>query len=1117
MFSFLQGFLLLYTSSICAAQQYSPPQYEVHDDGESPQASSGKGSDYSKYYASETNADAQAAVQDSGFVRPIDFSSLFGANGVGFGGGAAGSNQVFRPSNSDVNTFALPLSQGISVFPAELQGSATKNEEAGFTSPNVKFPSLFDATGSASEIGFRPQDFLKKSGANDDDKISEGTTVIGNTGFYSPAFTKLDSEYNVNPGPHYSHRAIPAAAEQYPKKSSYKAESEEQEDSGEYRPTSSSSDDKYDEKPNYKTPPSESYSYKPTTYKSSKPEYAEGKSSYPSPSERYTFKPVLTAPTPEYVKSNYRASATGNPSQSSPSEYYPSKTSYRPSATEQHKTKSTYSSPAPLDIYGKISTYTPLPTEQREGKLRYSPSAEPEIIYGKGKAPVYQPLASEPHQGKSSYPTAFSKDIYNDKYVAKPSPTSQSKFYDNPSIPYSTGSDPSVPYTKSISTTVGSPTNTEETYQEEPAGHGPPEYAPSGSKTDKKTCKKIQKRLSADDVATGRFRRDAMTCYQCEDPKTGGTYEKCSYTSDPNSNSYFVGHAQKYSTDTSNKPKSYRYRRYLSRDPFGIEAEEEELLAAETRSRVIRQDSGYSYSSTGHDDKGDYNFGPEFFTDSSDDFITEYKPSGATIDEKHCKKAGHMNSALTRKSLRKITIFLRTKHLHPSGKPYTERQTGYEKPEGAASYYEPHSRHTRQEPSKSVKNAGETKSQPESEIEKKFGIPYDLAASTRRETTTNLKPGVGLDPYLYGEAEKYNPKTVDKTAEGTEQHDSYFPGGKSYDEYFRHLFPELHEEGKGSASSDSESYEYPSSTNTNSDAKVPSFEYKTSLPEYFTDTEQKKDLEKVLGEFTQKDRSSCKKVVKDKMTCYKCVDKKGMQHEECMFVAASEPKSSHLAYHEVKEFRLVPKPGVGDGKESASSNLPVASDSVSSSSSDNKRTTETKDKTTEASTTVLPKQRRKTFFKKVASSSTTPTPVADNKYDETAQLDLFKVSQKPSSNAKSPRVVKVTRRSSKTAVLTTTTTTLTTPAPPEKNEKLAKITDSNAAGSEKHETKIKKSKVAPPEPELSASDLSPDGHYTSETKTRYDPVLKVHLPEYMLSRSEHEAIFDEVMASGRRR
>ncbi|XP_069698080.1 uncharacterized protein [Periplaneta americana] len=929
----LQLLFALVLTSATTAQQY-PQQYEVHDNSESRDPSTGgaapsQGPDYTKYYASETSSGGQvagaAAPEDSGFVRPIDFSALFGTANIGFGGESAGSAQVFRPATTDVNAFALPLSSAASVFPGQLEGSATKNTEQGFISPNVKFHSFFDAAGSATELGFRPQDFLKPAAANADDKQSEGSS---HPDFYSPSLSKLNVDYNTRPGPHYSRHSVPAAAEQRPSKSAYRISAESDEDgSSEYTPASSK--DSYEEKPAFKASPSEDYSFKPSL-KAKKSDYLEGKSSYPSPSEKYLYTPVYSSPAPDHPqqKSNYRAASSdsGKSSYQPSSDYYSGKAAYRPSPSEpQQQSKQNFQSTKPIDIYGQ-KAYTPASSEQREGRPRYSSPVDSDIIYGKGKAPPYKALPTEPHQGKSSYPAPYPTDVYNDKYVVKSS--SQPKFYGSTAIPFSTGSPSSLPYTKSIPTT-GSPSNKEETYQEEPAGHGPPEYTPSGTATDKKKCKKIDKRLTADDVAKGRFRRDAMTCYQCEDPKTGGTFEKCSYTSDPQSKSYFVGHAQKYSTDSASKPTTYRYRRYLINDPFGLNSEEEELVTAETNSKIDQHDFDYEFAATGdNNQKGDYRFGPEYFTSSSSDDFTEYKPSGTTIDQKNCKKTqkdsmvcmvckdpktgGSYEQCSYTSEPKKNNYFVAHESSFSTGnkKPYTERHRRYDIPFEDSSYDEPHSRHVRQEPTTDIKKIQPKQKTSETKVSDKYDVPYDFAASNiaRTQAKSEGNGGVGLDPFLYGEPELYNPKAADKETAESEQQESYFPEGKSYDEYFRHLFPELHEGGKGSASTDSETYDYPSSADTKSEQKAsPGFEYKSSLPEFFTDNEQKKDLEKVLGEFTQKDRSSCKKVVKDKMTCYKCVDSKGMQHEECMFVAASEPKSSHLAYHEVKEYSILPR------------------------------------------------------------------------------------------------------------------------------------------------------------------------------------------------------------------
>lgn len=71
----------------------------------------------------------------------------------------------------------------------------------------------------------------------------------------------------------------------------------------------------------------------------------------------------------------------------------------------------------------------------------------------------------------------------------------------------------------------------------------------------------------------------------------------------------------------------------------------------------------------------------------------------------------------------------------------------------------------------------------------------------------------------------------------------------------------------------------------------------------YSSDNDKKDVEKVLEEFAKKDRSTCKKAVRNGMTCYLCVNKDGTQHEECMYVTGKQPQSSHIAYHEVEKIK----------------------------------------------------------------------------------------------------------------------------------------------------------------------------------------------------------------------
>ncbi|KAJ8982870.1 hypothetical protein NQ317_006420 [Molorchus minor] len=107
--------------------------------------------------------------------------------------------------------------------------------------------------------------------------------------------------------------------------------------------------------------------------------------------------------------------------------------------------------------------------------------------------------------------------------------------------------------------------------------------------------------------------------------------------------------------------------------------------------------------------------------------------------------------------------------------------------------------------------------------------------------------------------------------------------------------------------------------------------------EYQIPTATKQNVESVLAEFSKKDRSNCKKAEKKGMTCYLCVDKNNIQHEECMYVQESRPQSSHVAYHQVKAVKDKPE-----------------------------------DATPQHSQPIPAESKRKHFFKKV----TTPSPAA---------------------------------------------------------------------------------------------------------------------------------------------
>ncbi|XP_012263495.2 uncharacterized protein LOC105690346 [Athalia rosae] len=176
--------------------------------------------------------------------------------------------------------------------------------------------------------------------------------------------------------------------------------------------------------------------------------------------------------------------------------------------------------------------------------------------------------------------------------------------------------------------------------------------------------------------------------------------------------------------------------------------------------------------------------------------------------------------------------------------------------------------------------------------------------------------------------------------------------------------------------------------------------------DFYSTAKKKEAIDKVLSEFEKEDRSKCKKILRDKLTCFQCTDKEGMQKEECIFVAARKPAKDRLAYREVKEFQRNPE---ADGGR---------------------------------------KRKRKTRKTSPKHSYAEPVPAGTENVERSAPEDA------------------------------------------ESQEDVGERESVEAAESEPY-------------------------NFAEETKPTYDKVLGLTLPRYMLTTSEHEAEFDEVVASSR--
>ncbi|CAK1581909.1 unnamed protein product [Parnassius mnemosyne] len=237
----------------------------------------------------------------------------------------------------------------------------------------------------------------------------------------------------------------------------------------------------------------------------------------------------------------------------------------------------------------------------------------------------------------------------------------------------------------------------------------------------------------------------------------------------------------------------------------------------------------------------------------------------------------------------------------------------------------------------------------------------------------------------------------------------------------------------------------------NNDSLTKPYNYKKALPGFYTDNEPKKDVEHVLAEFKKKDRSACKKVQKNGMTCFQCIDNNGLKHEECMYVSESAPKLSHLAYQEVKEFAS--KPETLKGNETAESQIV---------------------------TTIAPAHKSAAYV------------VANSGYGR-----------------------KLKRKKAHQGTLAATSTNPVVAALPDvissvqKPLRSPKVKRNEGSQAEINAEIVDETNIAPPEEFASTNSK---GAFWTETMPRYSASLGVTLPEFMLSRSEHEVLFDEAVA-----
>ncbi|KAF6208106.1 hypothetical protein GE061_016556 [Apolygus lucorum] len=560
-----------------------------------------------------------------------------------------------------------------------------------------------------------------------------------------------------------------------------------------------------------------------------------------------------------------------------------------------------------------------------------------------------------------------------------------------------------------------------------------------------------------------KTRKGEMLCITCENRGSGGTYKQCSYASDPKKNSYERSVSKVYGSPRL--PEENR-RKQVSGPP-------KRLVASKRRPYS-------SPPSTGPSGSGDY---------SSEEPGYSRSPSGG-------RKVGSRGPPPR-------------DYDAPSPKYRGASQGRAPLPARGAprSGRTPASTHLRTAPRSSVRTSPRGSAGSNSPYQERYPPPRSPPPSSRAYSTPSP---VGAHPYAYDLPDPYSPDPL-TLAEGAvggrhgarnrKNIDPSFDPG--YDETFASLFPELVDGVDGVDPVDSvdplsavalappsydeydasptDEYDEGPERRTDVRSQHPSRNTSRIHPTSESMIAHKRPPKSDFSGITR-DKSACKKIRKNKMNCYQCVDEKGTKHEECMYVAGSEPKSKHMTYREVKELRYDPY------------------NSPERESRPNMHNQETENHKPHDSS-----YRGKRKFKKY-------DPEEHNKSHSGSSYDSKMDNQRRSSDLSKDRYNVTVDQEGRRA-----------PNGDRHTETRGKREDVEDPV-EKTNSEIEKSTrknynpipTDPPELDKIGEDHSENGEYSSDMELKYDPVLGLSLPKYMLEKSEHEAIFDEVLASGKR-
>ncbi|KAK9506898.1 hypothetical protein O3M35_008748 [Rhynocoris fuscipes] len=594
----------------------------------------------------------------------------------------------------------------------------------------------------------------------------------------------------------------------------------------------------------------------------------------------------------------------------------------------------------------------------------------------------------------------------------------------------------------------------------------------------KQTC--IRTNKTVDRINNGQS--NIKFCYACVDKETGTRYEECSL-----GNAY---NFEKFNGSNSKLMGELRNKR-----------------ETEDKSRNKRQDDYYDGSGTPHDRH--YRFGPEAFVDDEPSNDGEEVSYESDDPNERCwkKKSGDM-------------LCISCESTYSGG---TYEQCSYATDPHKVSY--DHSVSNEYGTSRSLEDDNKSY-YPETESDH----PIDLPPSSPPTYSSPFIPHPGRESNPYYPPLNSYPHTPISPPHQVSSHgrqdyrppgllpfiprppnynvpqntfpsfgDHFVPYGlstinnygkpyNSFDNTFPNIFPELSDNSDPLHEFNSdEDDDFSASFEEEDDKKFSKRNNpkvrRNPLPEPINKRNDKTEIKRTIDEFSHRNRTACKKLLKNKMTCYQCLDENGMKYEDCLHVGSLPSKSNKISYHKMSEYKS--SPNYVKPVPQRVTNMPSV------------RFVNTREKINPPETTIRNNTitfRGNMYNPTIMNAGIRRSRSSDNK-------DNVAISN---NNITEINTTGIQDQLGKESIISYHNTT--------NNETNEEDSSEENEEDEEETTSEKYNSIPTDPPELQIP--NPDGQFSEDTLMMFDPLLGISLPKYMLEKSEHEAVFDEILASG---